>query len=339
MPNITNLTNFNASPSQAAAGVENLQDASELRSLLRFDEIPSKEEIHDRAERIADIAQGTGNDTAMISGAPYLMSALENALEERGITPVYSFSERVSADRHNPDGTVTKQSVFEHKSFVDTSSVKIDATDNKVDVRNGGILNLTQHDATDAQRAAGVVEPDNKADIRADLTFRGGADRESIEAKANDIADRAVESGCGKAMIGGAPYLMSALETALTARGIEPVYAFSERNIVARENPDGTTSTQVVFEHKGFVEVEPKEPAGVDNEKDSVSTDDRDDADREDPDSVDNDSGDWDLDGLSDILEADDDSADSHEDSVNGSTVDDDADDVSDDDDDYDPVD
>ena len=71
-------------------------------------------------------------------------------------------------------------------------------------------------------------------------------------------------------MIGGAPYLMSALETALTARGIEPVYSFTERNVVTKDNPDGTTSKVTVFEHKGFVAVEPFQPDPIDNDKDNI---------------------------------------------------------------------
>lgn len=290
MPTV-NLTNFNSTPSQQEAGVFDLSDNSELRGLLTFDSIPSTDEMHDRAERIADIAQGTGADSAMISGAPYFMSAIETSLEARGIEPRYSFSERVSVDINKPDGTVEKRSVFEHRSFVDVSSVKITDSDNKVDVKPGNenkIVNLTQHDATPAQVSGGVVEPSDKAEIRSDLTFRGGATTEDIQSKAEAIADRAVESGCPKAMIGGAPYLMSALETALSARGIEPVYAFSERRVEVVNKPDGTQERKTTFEHKGFVAVEPIPPTEkVDDDKDDVTSKETDETDKADNDDVD----------------------------------------------------
>lgn len=54
----------------------------------------------------------------MVGGAMYLISALEKALTEQGITPVYSFSKRVSKEEQMPDGTVKKTTVFEHLGFV-----------------------------------------------------------------------------------------------------------------------------------------------------------------------------------------------------------------------------
>ena len=54
---------------------------------------------------------------AMIGGAPYLMAELEKALWNRGIEPVYSFSERKSVETEK-DGVVTKVNVFEHVGFV-----------------------------------------------------------------------------------------------------------------------------------------------------------------------------------------------------------------------------
>lgn len=255
---ITNLTYFDATPSQIKDGVTNLSDPSEIRELLTFSDIPTKEEIRDRAERIAIIAVQAGNEKAMIGGAPYLMSALEEELEERGIDPVYSFSKRESKNITNTDGSVTKQNVFRHLGFINVGDIMITDHKSKAEVTKDGILNLTQHDATDSQVFAGVREPVDKESIRSELTFNDSPTLDDIEARANSIADKAAAEGYKKAMIGGAPYLMSALETALSARGIEPIYAFSERNVRAKGNPDGSVSKQVTFEHKGFVSIEPK---------------------------------------------------------------------------------
>ena len=54
----------------------------------------------------------------MIGGAGYFMRPLEEALREKGIKPLYSFSERKSVEKTNPDGTVTKVNVFEHVGWV-----------------------------------------------------------------------------------------------------------------------------------------------------------------------------------------------------------------------------
>ena len=56
-------------------------------------------------------------------------------------------------------------------------------------------------------------------------------------------------------MIGGAPFLMGALESELKNRGIQPMYAFSVRDSVEKQNPDGSVTKQNVFKHAGFIEV------------------------------------------------------------------------------------
>jgi hypothetical protein len=56
-------------------------------------------------------------------------------------------------------------------------------------------------------------------------------------------------------MIGGAPYLMGALEKALRECGFTPVYAFSKRESIDQPQPDGSVRKVAVFRHLGFVEV------------------------------------------------------------------------------------
>lgn len=115
------------------------------------------------------------------------------------------------------------------------------------------IINLTQHPATTEQVVAGVVEPDDKALIQEWLTFDQLPSADDIVSSASVLADAALKSGCKKAMIGGAPFLMSALEHALQCVGITPFYAFSVRDSV--EEPDGTGGVRKtnVFRHVGFV--------------------------------------------------------------------------------------
>ena len=47
------------------------------------------------------------------------MGALEAVLKAAGYKPVYAFSERVSVDVTQPDGSVVKTSKFAHKGFVE----------------------------------------------------------------------------------------------------------------------------------------------------------------------------------------------------------------------------
>ena len=116
------------------------------------------------------------------------------------------------------------------------------------------ILNLTQHDSTSEQVLAGVVEPSDKAAVRGLLTFNAIPSKEEMAEKASKLAAVAVNEKCGSAMIGGAPYFMSALERALKAEGIKPLYAFSVRESVDVAQPDGSVRKMAVFRHLGFVE-------------------------------------------------------------------------------------
>lgn len=137
------------------------------------------------------------------------------------------------------------------------------------------ILNLTQHAATPEQVAAGVVDlpADERAALAALLTFDALPGAEEIRARAHDIAELACYNGLGgdegddphpaRAMVGGAPYLMGALEAELRARHIEPVYAFTRRVVVERAQPDGTVAKTAVFRHEGFVPACPPETAGA----------------------------------------------------------------------------
>jgi len=130
------------------------------------------------------------------------------------------------------------------------------------------ILNLTQHTATDEQTAQLVVEPRmTKAKIQKLLTFEEIPTKEEIEARAKELAriasseasmyagDTDNEIWITRVMIGGAPYLMGALEKALRECGFTPVYAFSKRESIDQPQPDGSVRKVAVFRHLGFVEV------------------------------------------------------------------------------------
>lgn len=113
---ILNLTQHAATDAQLAAGVIEPADKDVIKSLLTFDDLPSRAEILERAKALANIAAAF--EYAMLGGAPFFMSALEEALSDIGVIPMYAFSVRESVEQHNADGTVTKVNVFRHKGFV-----------------------------------------------------------------------------------------------------------------------------------------------------------------------------------------------------------------------------
>lgn len=124
---IINLTQHTATPDQT--GVVDLRgdELFALRDALTFDALPTAEEIHRRAEYIADLAvhNGLGEeddpfpDAAMIGGAPYLMAPLTDALRARGITPLFAFTAREVEEQPQPDGSVRKVAVFRHRGWIE----------------------------------------------------------------------------------------------------------------------------------------------------------------------------------------------------------------------------
>lgn len=119
---IVNLTQHTATAAQEEGGVfalPSLKD-QELKMLLTFTALPSRGEVSARAEAIAALAAESGAESAMIGGAPYLMGPLEKALQERGIAPLYAYSERRSVETTDlVTGEVTKTAVFVHLGFVE----------------------------------------------------------------------------------------------------------------------------------------------------------------------------------------------------------------------------
>jgi hypothetical protein len=111
-----NLTQHDATPEQRCIEPP---DKARVQRLITFDSPPRLAEMIDRAKSLADIAVGMGATHAMIGGAPYFMATLEEALCERGIEPVYSFSRRESVDSPQPDGSVRKVATFRHSGWVE----------------------------------------------------------------------------------------------------------------------------------------------------------------------------------------------------------------------------
>ena len=116
---ILNLTQHCATPEQAAAGVVDLPANAKaiVSALLTFDKIPTAVEILERANEIAATAEDYDYKAVMIGGAPWFMSAVENALALREIAAYYAFSVRESVEKVI-GGKVVKTNVFRHAGFV-----------------------------------------------------------------------------------------------------------------------------------------------------------------------------------------------------------------------------
>ena len=148
MKPIINLTQHLATDEQKKAGVIDLtgEYREDLIPLLTFSEIPTVQELAERASDIIDVVLDficydlkleeyreivkekpyfdeydlLADFKFMIGGAPYFMPVLHNMLLDF-TTVVYAFSKRVSEEVQNPDGTVSKKTIFKHAGFVEFS--------------------------------------------------------------------------------------------------------------------------------------------------------------------------------------------------------------------------
>lgn len=89
---------------------------------LTFVNMPSVEELVKRARKIANDSHIVGASYAVVAGAPYFMAALEKELFRLNIVPMYSFSERVSQETKEADGSVRKVNVFKHVGFIEANA-------------------------------------------------------------------------------------------------------------------------------------------------------------------------------------------------------------------------
>ena len=95
---------------------------AEIQKLITFDSsvIAHPEQIQDRAKALATLIRREYSllDKALVGGALYFMPALVKEVNEVGIQPYFSYTDRVSQETHNPDGSVTKTLVFKHLGWV-----------------------------------------------------------------------------------------------------------------------------------------------------------------------------------------------------------------------------
>ena len=153
MKQIINLTQHNATAEQNEAGVFSNAAIAAVAALTNFVGMPTKEQIvltaKEVAEKLSQLVQswafspeevdrernegGMPNEESglnyyttcltpwkvMIGGAPWFMSSLEKELEAKGFKPVYAFSERVSVEQKQEDGSVKKINIFRHAGFIE----------------------------------------------------------------------------------------------------------------------------------------------------------------------------------------------------------------------------
>ena len=96
---VINLTKFKVTPELASFGVHDLsnwKEFQEIRGLLYYPDPPTREQIDQRVERLADIAlreaKKTGSTQVLVSCPPWMLSPLCKELLYHNIQPVVTFT-------------------------------------------------------------------------------------------------------------------------------------------------------------------------------------------------------------------------------------------------------
>lgn len=96
---------------------------AEIQKLITFDRsvMEHPEQIWNRAKALTALIKREYPlvNQAVVGGALYFMPALVRELKEAGIQPFFSYTDRVSTETQNPDGSVTKTLVFKHLGWVE----------------------------------------------------------------------------------------------------------------------------------------------------------------------------------------------------------------------------
>ena len=127
MVGIINLTQHELTPEQREfIDIECHTDRQKVKDLLTFTKLPSKEDIYYRAldlaaivENIIDQDEHVDLFLVLVGGAPYLMKPLIEELKRLEVIPVFSYTDRVSVETMQPDGSIVKTQVFKHLGFVE----------------------------------------------------------------------------------------------------------------------------------------------------------------------------------------------------------------------------
>ena len=125
---IINLTQHPFSQDQlnefVLAGItaDNIIDTNDtLKAIITFTGEIDVSVIQERAQQLSQyIAQYVGDKPclAMVGGAPFFQMAVNVACLNNNVLPLAAYSERVSVETVQADGSVAKQNIFKHNGFI-----------------------------------------------------------------------------------------------------------------------------------------------------------------------------------------------------------------------------
>ena len=115
---IINLTQHVSTETQQEQGVIEPKDKEYVKNLITFEEIPTLQDLRNRANLLVEVCREMNVRFALIAGAHWWLIVLEHHLRTHGITPLQSFSKRLSFEHTNENGTVHMVKTFVHAGWI-----------------------------------------------------------------------------------------------------------------------------------------------------------------------------------------------------------------------------
>ena len=116
------LTQHTPTEGQMSDGVYDLSPANRLRlkAMLTINELPSRDQLHQRVEEITDLVCGLEDqpDAVMLGGFMALQGMLEAAFHDYGYQVCFSFSQRRCIETPLPSGEVKLNYVFDYEGMI-----------------------------------------------------------------------------------------------------------------------------------------------------------------------------------------------------------------------------
>ena len=175
-----------------------------------------------------------------------------NRLQKNGIKVINATSERVSHEKLNDDGTVTKEFVFKFKQFRDYDTGKIKF--NKQPLERTNFINLSNHSSTkwsEAQLDSAKQYSENIIDIPYP-NIPPTATQEQIRDIMKDTLEKVVEANPKTVMCMGENITCHNFVMELENLNIQTVAAVTKPVTEIIKNEDGTERTVKTFKFEGF---------------------------------------------------------------------------------------
>ena len=212
----------------------------------------SAEELIKIVDRTMDDVMSYNPKTVLCGAEMVTTHTFVNKLQKHGIKVINAASERVSHEKLNDDGTVTKEFIFEFKQFRDYDTGKIELE--KIPLERTNFINLSNHPSTKwpkDQLKTAKKYSENIIDI-AYPNIPPTATQEQIKEIIKDTLEKVIDANPRVVMCMGENITCHNFVKELEKLNIQTVATVTKPVTEKVRNEDGTERTIKTFKFEGF---------------------------------------------------------------------------------------